>query len=123
MHHEETVAGVTTALRRMLKLQPAPTAVLVGHPHYYLAVASRLAASGVRVPEDISLVSRDDDPFLSFLVPSPARYVVKPHVMAKSLLRPVLELLEGNPIAQPAARIMPEFFRGESIAAPSAQRA
>jgi DNA-binding LacI/PurR family transcriptional regulator len=122
IYHEETVASVTHAVRRILKLQPAPTALLIVHPHYYLAVASRLAQSGVRIPEEISMISRDDDPFLSFIVPVPARYVVSPHLMAKSLLRPVLELLEGNATTQRASMIMPEFFRGESIAGPATRR-
>jgi LacI family transcriptional regulator len=118
LYHEENLASVTHAVRRILKLQPAATALLVVHPHYYLAVASRLAQAGVRIPEHISLVSRDDDPFLSFVAPLPARYVVSPHHMAKSLLRPVLELLDGNRVTQRASRIMPEFLRGESIAPP-----
>jgi hypothetical protein len=42
--------------------------------------------------------------------------------MAKSLLRPVLELLEGNAVTQRASLIMPEFFRGESIAGPATRR-
>lgn len=116
--HEESVAGVVRALGRVLKLRPAATALLVVHPHNYLAVASRLARSGVRVPEDISLISRDDDPFLSYLAPAPARYVASPQLMAKSLLRPVLDLLEGNAVTSRASLIMPEFLRGESIAAP-----
>ncbi len=121
MYHEETVAGIAQTVRRILKLQPSPTALLIVHPHYYLAVASRLAQAGVRSPAEISLISRDDDPLLSFVVPVAARYVVSPHVMAKSLLRPVLELLEGNVVTQRTSLIMPEFFRGESIASPPAK--
>jgi hypothetical protein len=34
----------------------------------------------------------------------------------------VLELLEGNAVTQRATMIMPEFFRGESIAAPAVRR-
>jgi LacI family transcriptional regulator len=68
----------------------------------------------------MSIISRDDDPFLAYMVPAPARYVVSPHVMAKTLLRPVLELLGGNPVTQRAARIMPEFLRGDSVAPPPA---
>lgn len=118
IYHDETVASVAHAVRRILKLQPTPTAILVAHPHYYLAVATRLAQAGVRVPEEISLISRDDDPFLSFIVPVPARYMVSPHLMARSLLRPVLELIEGHVVTQKKSLIMPKFFRGESIAAP-----
>jgi LacI family transcriptional regulator len=120
LYHENTVASVAHSVRRVLKLRPAPTAVLVARPHYYLAVASRLAQQGVQVPEEISMISRDDDPFLAFLAPVPARYVVSPHVVAKSLLRPVLESLEGSAIMQRASRIMPEFIRGESVAVRSA---
>ena len=120
---DETVSSVAHAVRRIVKLEPTPTALLVIQPHFYLAVASRLAQSGVRIPEDISIISRDDDPFLSFMVPVPARYVVSPHVMAKSLLRPVLELLDGNAVTQRASLIMPEFLRGESVSEPPSRGA
>jgi DNA-binding LacI/PurR family transcriptional regulator len=119
IYHDETIGSLAHAVRRIVKLEPAPTALLVVQPHFYLAVASRLAQGGVRIPEDISIISRDDDPFLSFMVPVPARYVVSPHVMAKSLLRPVLELLEGNAVTQRASLIMPEFLRGDSVATPA----
>lgn len=117
IYHEESVAGIAQATRRVLKLAPRPTALMVNHPYHYLALASRLGQAGVRVPEEISIVSRDDDPFLGYMSPIPARYVVNPHTMAKGLLRPVLELLEGNTITQRTGRIMPEFVRGESVVA------
>lgn len=118
--HDDSVAGVLQATRRVLKLSPRPTGLLVVHPYHYLALTSRLAQAGVRVGEDISIVSRDDDPFLAYLSPVPARYAANPHVMARNLLRPVLELLEGNPVSQRAGKIMPEFVRGESVAAVAA---
>ncbi|WP_414664321.1 substrate-binding domain-containing protein [Horticoccus sp. 23ND18S-11] len=120
IYHDETIESLALAVRRIIKLQPAATALLVVHPHYYLAAASRLAQSGVKIPGEISMISRDDDPFLSFIVPVPARYVVSPHLLAKSLLRPVLDLLDGHVVTQRASLIMPEFVRGESVAAPRA---
>lgn len=118
LYHDDTVAGVGVVVRRLLKLRQAPTALFVLQPHNYLAVATRLMQSGVKVPDDISLISRDDDPFLSFVVPLPTRYEVNPHLMAQSLLRPVLEVVEGQVVSQHTARIIPKFLRGESIAAP-----
>jgi len=73
---------------------------------------------GRRVPEDISVVSRDDDPFLSYLLPSPTRYKSDSHAMAKSLLRPVIELVEGGVVTHRAIRIMPDFVRGDSLGPP-----
>ena len=81
----------------------------------------RLAESGVRVPEEMSIVSRDDDPFLAFLSPVPARYAANPHVMAKALLRPVLERTEGSAVSQRAGWIMPEFVKGESVGSPKGE--
>lgn len=117
-NHEPTVAGVCNALRRLMEQSPAPTALLVANPNHYLTVVSRLAQMGWRVPRDVSVVSRDDEPFLSYLVPAPARYETNPHTMAKSLLRPVLEQLEGGVVTHRTIRIMPDFVRGESLAAP-----
>ena len=117
-HHDGTVAGICLALRRLLERPPAPTALLVPNAYHYLTVASRLAQLGRRVPQDVSLLSRDEDPFLSFLVPAPARYVVNPRAMARSLLPAVLDLLDGRPVAQRGVQLMPEFIRGESTAAP-----
>lgn len=118
IYHEETMASVTQAVRRLPMLDQPPTALLAVHPYHYLAAATRLAQNGVRIPQDISLISRDNDPSLTFVAPAPARYVVNPHLMAKNLLRPVLELLKGDTITQRAGKIMPEFMKGESIAAP-----
>lgn len=117
-YHETTVASICHALRRLTEQRPAPTALLVANAYHYLTVTTRLAQLGLRVPRDISVVSRDDDPFLSFVVPAPARYSASPHAMAKALLRPVLELLEGGVVTHRGIRLMPEFIRGETISVP-----
>jgi len=116
VHHDATVGGISAAMRRLLNLRPAPTALLVANAYHYLTVVSWLARAGVRMPLDVSVVSRDEDPFLSFLVPEPTRYVASPSVMAKALLRPVLEILEGV-VTQRTIRIMPDFIRGDTIIA------
>lgn len=119
-YNEATVASICSALRRLLDQKPAPTALLVANAYHYLTIVGRLAQLGWRVPQDVTVISRDEDPFLSFVVPTPARYVASPHIMAKSLLRPILELLEGGVITHRAIRIMPDFIRGETLAAPRA---
>ena len=114
-HHDATTAGIALALRRLLAQRPAPTALLVANAYHYLAVVSRLAQLGRLAPRDFSIISRDEDPFLTFLAPEPARYVASPRALAKSLLRPVLELLEHDAVSQRAARLMPRFIRGGTV--------
>jgi LacI family transcriptional regulator len=67
------------------------------------------------VPEQVSVISRDEDPFLAFLVPEPARYVASPQALARSLRHPVLELLGGGAVSKRAAWLMPQFVRGASL--------
>ncbi|MBL9199148.1 MAG: substrate-binding domain-containing protein [Opitutaceae bacterium] len=118
VHHEATVDHLGRTVRRLMQQQRRPTALLVSSSNYYLTVASRLAQLGLRVPQDVSLISRDEDPFLPFVLPAPARYHTQPHDFAKRLLRVVLELIEDGLVTQRQIRIMPEFFRGESLAPP-----
>jgi LacI family transcriptional regulator len=114
-HHDATVAGLGVALRRLFAQRPAPTALLVANAYHYLAVVSRLAQLGQQAPRDYSIISRDEDSFLTFLAPEPARYEASPRALAKSLLRPVIELLEHGAVSQRAARLMPQFIRGETV--------
>ncbi|MCB1103747.1 MAG: LacI family DNA-binding transcriptional regulator [Opitutaceae bacterium] len=115
-YHESTVASISRTLRRLLANKPPPTALLVINPFHFLTVVSQLKQMGYQIPGDISVISRDDDTFLTFLVPTPARYVVSSHQFAKSLLRPVLELLKTGGVVRHSSQIMPEFSPGGTLA-------
>jgi DNA-binding LacI/PurR family transcriptional regulator len=115
-HHDATVTGMVHLLKRLTEQKPAPTALLVTNAYHALTIMSGLARIEWRVPTEVSVISRDEDPFLPFLVPSPARYVTRPQLYARSLLQPVLDLLEGRAVTQRAALLMPEFVRGETVA-------
>jgi DNA-binding LacI/PurR family transcriptional regulator len=114
-HHESTAANITHAVRRLMSVRPAPTALLVMNPFHYLTVMSCLARLSLRVPEDVSLMSRDGEPYFSFLLPAPAHYAANPRLFAKALLAPVLQLLAGDSVTQRALNIMPSFVKGASI--------
>jgi LacI family transcriptional regulator len=111
---------IDRALRRLLARKSAPTAFIVANAYHYLTVASSLAQMNRRVPEQISLISRDEDPFLHFMRPLPAHYVSPPQAFAKALLRPILEILQTGAAAQPALKLTPEFVRGDSVGVPAA---
>jgi len=116
--HDGTPQGIANALRRLMEREQPPTALLVVNPFHYLTVGTRLIQLGLQIPRDVSLVSRDDDSFLPFLLPEPARYVAGSHLFAKGLLRPVLELLQGQVLQERGALIIPQFLPGASLAVP-----
>jgi DNA-binding LacI/PurR family transcriptional regulator len=115
--HDGSVSGINRTLRRLLEQRMPVSAILVANAYHYLTVVSRLAQMGRRVPQDVSVISRDDDLFLSYMEPAPSRYAAHAQVLARSLLRPVLELLDGELVAQRGTRMVPEFIPGESTTA------
>lgn len=114
--HEFTVASIKNTVRRLMERKNRPTALLVANAYHYVTVVGCLASLGWRVPQDVSVISRDEDPFLPYVVPEPARYVTSPHTMAKALLTPVLELLGKGAVSHRESLIMPNFIPGESLA-------
>ena len=122
IHHEHSPASLTRALDRLLALPNPPTALLASNGASYLTVISALAQHGLRVPQDGSVVSRDDEPFLGFLVPPPARYSASPRLFAKKLLKPLLQLLGGETVLPRSTRILPHYTRGASLGTPKAKR-
>lgn len=115
--HADTVEAALRALARLFDRESRPTALLVAHPSFYLTAVSFLAGRGLRVPRDVSLVSRDDESFLSYLTPLPARYSCSPRVYAKRLLPHVVKLARGGVIPNTPQRIEPQFISGPSLAA------
>jgi LacI family transcriptional regulator len=116
IRHPDTVESTLTALGRLFSRPSPPTALLIAHPAHYLTTVSFLAARGQRVPDDVSLISRDTESFLSYLTPTPARYSCSPRVYAKRLLPLVLRLTHGEAVPHGPQRIEPQFIRGPSLA-------
>lgn len=120
--HDDTVAGVCQQVRQLMRQQPPPTALLVTNAHYHLSVAGCLHQMGRRIPEDVSIISRTDDPFLQFVAPMPARYAARPREMAEGLLALTQPFLDGEKLSRTSVRIPPRFVPGESLA-PAPKRA
>lgn len=68
---DESVAGLRAHVENMLRFTP-PTAILANEPTLFLAVQQQLLQSGLRIPEDISLVCSDGSPAFRWLSPSVA---------------------------------------------------
>ena len=62
---EESPAGLCECLDKLFSLTP-PTALIVDEIPFFVAVQQYLARRGIRVPDDVSLVSLDNDEILSF---------------------------------------------------------
>jgi len=110
---EESRLGMARVLEALEEKSERPTGLVIANPHSYLAAATFLADRSTR--ERLALISRDDDPFLQFLTPSPARYSLDPETFARSLGTLVRLVLDGNTPVRRQVRLMSHFIEGDSL--------
>lgn len=113
--HDSMVAGVARALERELHAPEPPTAVLVANSVFVLTALGWLTRQRIAVPGAVSLIARDSEPFLDFVVPSVARYALPPTRFARQLSRVVLALARGEVVRVLDQRLEPKFVSGETL--------
>jgi DNA-binding LacI/PurR family transcriptional regulator len=96
----------------------AASAVLVTNAYQYLALFSILTRMGVKVPGDISLISRNDEHFFQFLEPEPARYTCAPQTRARAVLSALMRAIQGEHLPARHFWLVPDFITGATVAAP-----
>lgn len=116
IYHDGTVKGITAPLRRLFHSPAPPTGLLVVRAKYALTVLTHLIHSGVRVPQDASLISLNHEPFLDSVVPSVAHYEINWTRFAKQLYRMVMQTV-GTGASPRRFLIMADFHDGETLAA------
>jgi len=117
VRHDGTVDHAYRALGRLFGVASPPTAVLVAQSAFYLTTIAFLAERGLRVPSQVSLISREDDTFLSYLKPAPARYSCNPKTYAKRLRMQLQLCFDGETGGHTIHRIEPKFIAGDSLGA------
>jgi LacI family transcriptional regulator len=115
VRHDETIAQIRRKLDGLLRQEHPPTAFLVSRATNVLPVMGHLMSRGRRLPEDAALISRDYEPYLERVVPSVARYVVNPSIMANRVAHAVLQVVQGRMPTPADCHIMPEFTEGETL--------
>lgn len=102
----------------VLRSPQRPTAFVVSHPHHYAAVATHLVSRGLRIPADVSLICRSEDPFMQFLRPTPAFYRANLEVVARLLFERVRHAIDGTAKPGDQRLLVPELVPGGSVAPP-----
>jgi DNA-binding LacI/PurR family transcriptional regulator len=115
VYHERTRDGLVRLLRRLFTSRDHPTALVVINSLDYLTTISFLTQQGLRVPDDVSVIARNDDAFMTALLPEPTRYHASPHVLARRVFKLVVQVVEGQVPSQSHIRIMPDFVAGGSL--------
>lgn len=96
-------------LKRVCAGSAAPTALLVCHAQLALTALTALQAAGRRIPQDMSIICRDEERFLAFTRPEVARYCRDDDTHSRRLARFILG-------ATKSVEIVPRFVAAGSFA-------
>jgi LacI family transcriptional regulator len=114
VEHDGTPLVLRRRVEDLLQRTP-PTGLLVAGAPYVVTVMTLLGRAGVRVPEDLSVISRDAEPYLDYIVPSLTRYAIDPARYAQRLSRSVVALTQGGSVPVRGQLLVPRFIAGETL--------
>jgi DNA-binding LacI/PurR family transcriptional regulator len=108
--------GVKEALRPLLRPSRKVTGLYVLHADHCVTALTFLQREGIAIPAAMSLICRDDAPYLDLLCPEPARYRYSIRALSSRLAAMVAKLHSGPPKTGLQALILPRFISGETVA-------
>ncbi|MBK1826899.1 substrate-binding domain-containing protein [Haloferula rosea] len=110
-----TAEGTAKVLNRVFRSNKPPTAVIASRPRQTVTALSWLNLQGLRVPEEVSLLSLGHEPFLDHLLPEISGYWTSPEMVARRLVRRIEVLCQGHGRSGGNPWINPDFRKGKSI--------
>lgn len=113
--HDGTAAHLCSLLDRALRSARPPTACVVARAIHVLTVLMHLLQRGKRIPQDMAVISRDDEAFLQHTVPAATRYAANTGQFARSVCKAARQLAEAGTLPPKAIRLMPRLIRGETL--------
>ena len=75
-----------------------------------------LAAQGIRLPSQMSIISLAYEPFFDYIFPLVSGYRVHPETVSKQVIRRIEALVAGNPNRRSHSWISPTIVKGASVA-------
>ena len=92
---------------------PAPTALVIAGVQRVATAMTWLMKHGLRIPEDVSIISRDHTETLDCLHPLPCHYR-QPLSAAKRFVRAIIAIIDKKHIRR-HTRIMTNFYPGDTV--------
>ncbi len=116
--HDGTREDICRKLDRLLRAPARPTGLLISRPFHLLTAFTYLLQKGLSLPGDLSIISRDNDTYLSCLYPDIARYSYRRRHFAQRLARLIIQLATTGSLPKREHRLIPQFHSGTTVAPP-----
>ena len=115
VRHDTTTAHLCSLLDRTLRSANAPTAYFVARAAHALTVMTHLLRRGKRIPQDVAVLCRDNDPMLDMTSPVLCRYGIQQRQVASRIVLAVRQLAESGTMSVASVRLMPTYVPGETV--------
>lgn len=114
-YHNGTPAGLCALADRLLAMKERPTAWIIAVAPHFLTIMMHLQQRGVKIPQEISLISQDAEPWQHFALPEPTRYVANVSQLARVTAREIFRAIAGHPGPAKPQRMIPELVAGMTL--------
>lgn len=91
------------------------TALFVDSPFQYLRIFTRALQVNIKIPEQLSLISRQGGDFLDYLNPLPSRYSFNAKEQASRIHQLLEERVQGDFMHNHRTLLLPEFVKGKTV--------
>lgn len=115
LRHDTTVPHLCKLLDEAMRGPEAPTAYFVARAPHVVTTMMHLMRRGNRIPQDVAVLSRDNDPSLDATVPAVCRYGIEPKQLASRIVQAVRQLAESGISSASSVRLMPAYMPGETV--------
>lgn len=113
-----SVDGLIRQLSRALLGPSAPTALIATRPRQAATAMTWLASQGLKVPEQMSILTLSREPYLEHLVPRISGYRIDPAAVARLVIRRLERLARSGTYSDSNPWLIPAEIKGESLAKP-----
>jgi DNA-binding LacI/PurR family transcriptional regulator len=108
------------AMRSLLGGEDAPTGVFVSNINQAIGALAATRDAGCRVPDDVSVITYDDDPISDFLSPPLTAIRMPLHELGIAAVDAILSRIDGHPATEVTLPTAPELIVRSSTAPPPA---
>lgn len=115
VNHDGTVGSICRTIDRLIGGPEPYNGLLIAKPSHVITAISHLLRRGIRIPQDISVISRDDDLILDNLVPAVDRYQTDPMKFGRKVARTIIDTVESGSLQYRSQRIIPTFMPGQTL--------
>lgn len=99
----------------LLDLKLPPTAFFIMESFATTTLVTHFLSKGMKIPDDVSLITRDYDELLRWITPDMAHYMPPLRRIGKRISNMVIELAQTGSLQHRAVHLMPDFFKGASL--------